>query len=75
MGNCTDDDERIKEELFLLLSFFIMTFEKRAYPIQNIILKNKANLIGIIDDFKSVAEDEDTKSLMQVLIDNLQSIH
>jgi len=30
LGNCSDDDERIKEELFLLLSFFIMTFEKRA---------------------------------------------
>lgn len=41
LGDCSSDDERIMEELFLLLSFFIMTFEKRADRIQNIILKNK----------------------------------
>lgn len=26
LGETTEDDERIKEELFLLLSFFIITF-------------------------------------------------
>ena len=71
LGNCSDDDERIKEELFLLLSFFIMTFEKRADRIQNIILKNKTSLISIIEDFHQTAEDEDTKQLMQVLIGTL----
>ena len=30
LGDATDDDERIKEELFLLLSFFIITFPNRA---------------------------------------------
>lgn len=74
LGNCSDDDERIKEELFLLLYFFIMTFEKRAYSIQNIILKNKQNLIGIIDDFHEAAEDEDTKQLMLVLINTLHQL-
>jgi hypothetical protein len=29
LGNLSDDEERIKEELFLLLSFFILTFEHR----------------------------------------------
>jgi hypothetical protein len=29
LGDATDDDERIKEELFLLLSFFIITFPNR----------------------------------------------
>lgn len=26
LGSLADDEERIKEELFMLLSFFIMTF-------------------------------------------------
>ena len=29
LGDLSDDEERIKEELFLLLSFFILTFEHR----------------------------------------------
>jgi len=71
LGNATDDDERIKEELFLLLSFFIITFPNRADKIQNIILKNKNNLIDIINDFHEKAEEEDTKSLMDVLVSKL----
>ena len=71
LGNATDDDERIKEELFLLLSFFIITFPNRANKIQNIILKNKDNLIDIINDFHEKAEEEDTKSLMDVLVSKL----
>ena len=62
------DDERIKEELFLLLSFFIITFPNRVDKIQNIIIKNISNLIEIINDFHATAEDEDTKSLMEVLV-------
>ena len=74
MGNASDDDERIKEELFLLLSFFIITFPNRADKIQNIILKNKNNLIEIINDFHECAEEEDTKSLMNVLVSKLAEI-
>ena len=37
LGSVSDDNERIKEELFLLLSFFILTFEYRAEKIQHII--------------------------------------
>jgi hypothetical protein len=33
LGSVSDDNERIKEELFLLLSFFILTFEHRAEKI------------------------------------------
>ena len=71
LGNATDDVERIKEELFILLSFFIITFPNRANKIQNIILKNKDNLIDIINDFHEKAEEEDTKSLMDVLVSKL----
>ena len=74
LGNAGEDDERIKEELFLLLSFFIITFPHRAEKIRNVIFKNKNNLIGIINDFHETAEEEDTKSLMDVLVSKLQEI-
>jgi hypothetical protein len=74
LGDAAEDDERIKEELFLLLSFFIITFPERADKIQNIILKNKNNLIEIINDFHETAEEEDTKSLMSVLVSKLEEI-
>lgn len=61
MGSLSDDEERIKEELFLLLSFFIMTFDRREDKIKNIIKKNKENLTSIISDFGVKAEDSDTK--------------
>lgn len=68
LGETTDDDERIKEELFLLLSFFIITFPHRVLKIQNIILKNKNSLIDIINDFHETAEEEETKNMMGVLV-------
>lgn len=61
MGSLSDDEERIKEELFLLLSFFIMTFDRREDKIKNIIKKNKENLTSIISDFGVKAEDSDTR--------------
>jgi hypothetical protein len=36
-----DEEERIKEELFLLLSFFILTYELRVEKIRTIISRNK----------------------------------
>lgn len=36
-----DEEERIKEELFLLLSFFILTFELRAEKIKSILFRNR----------------------------------
>jgi len=61
LGSLSDDEERIKEELFLLLSFFIMTFDRREDKIKNIIKKNKENLTSIISDFGVKAEDSDTR--------------
>ena len=52
LGTSADGQERIKEELFLLLSFFILTFEYRKHRIRNMIVKNKRNLVGLIEDFK-----------------------
>lgn len=52
LGSLSDDEERIKEELFLLLSFFILTFEKRQEAIQDAIKKNKANIVGLIQEFR-----------------------
>ena len=51
LGNLGEEELRIKEELFMLLSFFIITFENRQDRIKNIILKNKDNLVGVIKDF------------------------
>jgi len=36
-----DEEERIKEELFLLLSFFILTYEHRSNKIKSILFRNK----------------------------------
>lgn len=36
-----DEEERIKEELFLLLSFFILTFELRADKIKQVLFRNR----------------------------------
>ena len=46
--NVPDDEERIKEELFLLLSFFILTFEYRTDKIKSIIFRNRENFILLI---------------------------
>ena len=43
-----DEEERIKEELFLLLSFFILTFELRGEKIRSIISRNKQNFLTLI---------------------------
>lgn len=74
LGELGDDEERIKEELYLLLSFFILTYERRQQRIQSILLKNKDNLISIIENFHSVVEDEDTKSLMEVLAAKMRNL-
>jgi|688.fasta_scaffold1694427_1 hypothetical protein len=60
LGNLSDDEDRIREELFLILSFFILTFENRQDLIKKIIYKNRQNLFNLIDDFRNKSEDEDT---------------
>jgi hypothetical protein len=51
LGELPDDEKRIKEELFRLLWFFIMTFDSRQNGIKNIIMKNKNKLIEVVKDF------------------------
>ena len=70
----SESQERIKEELFLLLSFFILTFEYRKHRIRNMIVKNKRNFIGLIEDFKGKCENEDCFSILQVLHQKLQGL-
>lgn len=36
-----DEEEKIKEELFLLLSYFILTFEHRVDKIKTVIFRNR----------------------------------
>ena len=69
-----DDEERIKEELLLLLSFFILTFEHRDAKIKNIIIRNIALLITVMEDFNTKTEDEETKNLINALTSKLKNI-
>lgn len=74
LGSLPDEDEKIKEPLFMLLSFFILTFENRQPRIQNNILKNKDNLFSVINDFQEKVEDPDTLNLLKALITKLQTL-
>jgi len=74
LGNLSDDEDRIREELFLILSFFILTFENRQDLIKKIIFKNRQNLFNLIDDFRNKSEDEDTQSLLDALEHKLKNI-
>ena len=74
LTSLTDDQERIKEELFLLLSFFILTFEHRHERIQTVITNNKANFESIMSDFSQKLEDEDTQQLLNALTQKLAQV-
>jgi len=74
LGNLSEEETRIKEELFMLLYFFIMTFEKRQDRIRNIILKNKENLVTIIQEFEEITTEDENKNLMQTMLDKLDNI-
>jgi len=74
LGSLADDEERIKEELFMLLSFFIKTFYDRQEKIRNIIIKNRDNLVSITEDMKRTAEEDDVKVMMELLIDRLRKL-
>jgi len=69
-----DEEERIKEELFLLLSFFILTFELRVEKIRSIISRNKQNFLTLIQDFHDKVDEEDTQHLMKALNQKLENI-
>lgn len=69
-----DEEVRIKEELFLLLSFFILTWEHRNDKIQQLICRNKQNFLMLVQDFYDTVEDEDTQSLMMALKQKLEKL-
>lgn len=55
-----DSEQKIKEELFLLLSFFILTFEYRILTIKTIIYNNRQNFYELIDQFNATIDEEDS---------------
>jgi len=59
VANATES--KIKEELFLLLSFFILTYEYRIVSIQSLLFKNRDNFYSLIGEFKADVEEEETE--------------
>lgn len=75
LGELTDDEERIKEELFMLLSYFILSFEYREDRIKNIIVKNLGNFVTLITEFREKTEDTDTIELLDTILVKLSEIN
>ena len=61
------DESKIKEELFLLLSFFILTYEYRIDTIQSMLFNNRDNFYALIEEFKADVEEEETEQLLTAL--------
>lgn len=72
-----DDEVRIKEELFNLLSMFILTYEARGDRIRRDLYTNREKLIGVLTDFKrhgENSEEEELVQLMTILINKLRGV-
>lgn len=63
-----ESEQKIKEELFLLLSFFILTFEYRRDTIKTMIYDNRNNFYELIEQFESTLDDEDASNLLNALL-------
>jgi len=74
LGDLTDDEERIREELFMLLSYFILSFEYREERIKSIITRNHDNFVTLIQEFKAKTEDQDTVDLLETILVKLSEI-
>ena len=77
MSQVADDEVRIKEEFFNLLSMFILTFEMRTHQIQRILYKNKERMIKKITEFKTKVQeigDDEMVSVMDFLVNKLNKI-
>lgn len=74
LGTLPDDEKRIKEELFRLLWFFIMTFYSRQQRIKKIILKNRSTLKQVIQEFSEQGLEEEEEAIMQGLNAKLDSL-
>ena len=60
--------DRIKEELILLLSYFLMTFELRTNKIKKIITKNAHNLHVLINQIAQNNDNEEMTSIYDTII-------
>ena len=65
----TDDvsECKNKEQLFLLLSFFILTYEYRRETIKTMIFDNRDNFQQLIYQFDAIVDDEDVSNLLTAL--------
>ena len=61
----------MKEELFLLLSFFILTLDHRKPVIQNLLVKNSKGLLEMFEEQERESENDDDKQLMTHLSNEL----
>ena len=69
-----DEEIRIKEELFNLLSLFILTFEMRSERVQSIIRKNSDKMIKKVLEFKEQDPEEEIRGIMDLLANKLEKI-
>lgn len=69
-----DEEIRIKEELFNLISLFILTFEMRSERIQTIIRKNSDKMIKKVLEFKEQDQEEEIRGIMDLLANKLEKI-
>jgi hypothetical protein len=69
-----DDEKRIKEELFKLLWFFIMTFDHRVDKVKTIITKNKDKMILVVKEFMEQGLEEEEQRMMEGLVFKLENL-
>jgi len=74
LAELPDDEKRIKEELFRLLWFFIMTFDSRLERIRTIIKNNRELLVQVIGEFKETGLEEEEERMMEGLVAKLQTL-
>ena len=65
---------KYKEQLFLLLSFFILTYEYRHKTIRTIIFNNRDNFKKMIEQFDATIDDEDCSHLLRTLCQKLDTM-
>ena len=73
LGTLEDDEKRIKEELFRLLWFFVMTYESRQERVKTTIRRNKENFKRVVEDFIELGVEEE-QQMLEGLIAKLDTI-
>lgn len=74
----SDDEIRIKEELFHLLSVFIATYENRNEKVRRDLYCNRVKLTKLMQEFREIAErneEEESVELMDELMKKLKRIY